>query len=141
MAKNVTKIVMVFVVSLGSLYLAGCDSEAQIGSAIGALAGAGIGQLAGGDTEATLIGAAVGAGAGYMLGNESDKKSAIAERDTIRADQNSTIVWITNSNGSQVPVRLAKNGPSYIGPRGEIYNQLPTQDQLRPVYGFYHPDD
>jgi len=136
MAKNVTKIVMVFVVSLGSLYLAGCDSEAQIGSAIGALAGAGIGQLAGGDTEATLIGAAVGAGAGYMLGNESDKKNAIAERDAIRAEQNCTVVWITNSNGSQVPVRLAKNGPAYIGPRGEIYNQLPTQDQLRPVYGF-----
>ncbi len=136
MAKNLKKIVMVLVISLGSLYLAGCDSEAQIGSAIGALAGAGIGQLAGGDTEATLIGAAVGAGAGYMLGNESDKKNAIAERDAIRADQNSTIVWITNSNGSQVPVRLAKSGPAYIGPRGEIYNQLPTQDQLRPVYGF-----
>jgi len=136
MAKNLKKIVMVLVVSLGSLYLAGCDSEAQIGSAIGALAGAGIGQLAGGDTEATLIGAAVGAGAGYMLGNESDKKNAIAERDAIRTEQNSTIVWITNSNGSQVPVRLAKNGPSYIGPRGEIYSQLPTQDQLRPVYGF-----
>jgi len=136
MAKNLKKIVMVLVVSLGSLYLAGCDSEAQIGSAIGALAGAGIGQLAGGDTEATLIGAAVGAGAGYMLGNESDKKNAIAERDAIRADQNSTIVWISNSNGSQVPVRLAKNGPAYIGPRGELYNQLPTQDQLRPVYGF-----
>jgi len=136
MAKNLKKIVMVLVVSLGSLYLAGCDSEAQIGSAIGALAGAGIGQLAGGDTEATLIGAAVGAGTGYMLGNESDKKNAIAERDAIRADQNSTIVWITNSNGSQVPVRLAKNGPAYIGPRGEIYSQLPTQDQLRPVYGF-----
>jgi len=136
MAKNVTKIVMVFVVSLGSVFVAGCDSEAQIGSAIGALAGAGIGQLAGGDTEATLIGAAVGAGAGYMLGNETDKKASAAERDTIRADQNSTIVWITNSNGSQVPVRLAKNGPSYIGPRGEIYSQLPTQDQLRPVYGF-----
>ncbi len=136
MAKNLKKIVMVLVISLGSLYLAGCDGEAQIGSAIGALAGAGIGQLAGGDTEATLIGAAVGAGAGYMLGNESDKKASAAERDAIRADQNSTIVWITNSNGSQVPVRLAKSGPAYIGPRGEIYNQLPTQDQLRPVYGF-----
>ena len=136
MAKNVTKIMMALVVSLGSIYLAGCEGEAQIGSALGALAGAGIGQLAGGDTEATLIGAAVGAGAGYMLGNETDKKVAIVERNAIRADQNSTIVWITNSNGSQVPVRLAKNGPAYLGPRGELYNQLPTQDQLRPVYGF-----
>ena len=136
MVKNVTKIMMALVVSLGSVYLAGCEGEAQIGSALGALAGAGIGQLAGGDTEATLIGAAVGAGAGYMLGNETDKKVAVVERNAIRADQNSTIVWITNSNGSQVPVRLAKNGPAYIGPRGELYNQLPSQDQLRPVYGF-----
>ena len=136
MAKNVTKIMMALVVSFGSVYLAGCEGEAQIGSALGALAGAGIGQLAGGDTEATLIGAAVGAGAGYMLGNETDKKATAAERDAIRVNQNSTIVWITNSNGSQVPVRLAKNGPAYIGPRGELYNQLPTQDQLRPVYGF-----
>jgi hypothetical protein len=136
MARNGTKIMMALVVSLGAVYLAGCEGEAQIGSALGALAGAGIGQLAGGDTEATLIGAAVGAGAGYMLGNETDKKVAVAERDAIRADQNSTVVWITNSNGSQVPVRLAKNGPAYIGPRGELYNRLPTQDQLRPVYGF-----
>ena len=136
MAKNLKKIVMALVVSLGAVYLAGCEGEAQIGSALGALAGAGIGQLAGGDTEATLIGAAVGAGAGYMLGNETDKKASVAERDAIRADQNSTIVWITNSNGSQVPVRLANNGPAYIGPRGELYSRLPTQDQLRPVYGF-----
>ena len=136
MIKNVTTIMMSFVVSIGAVFFAGCEGEAQLGSALGALAGAGIGQLAGGDTEATLIGAAVGAGAGYMLGNESDKQVAVAERDAIRADQNSTVVWITNSNGSQVPVRLAKNGPAYIGPRGEIYNQLPSQDQLRPVYGF-----
>lgn len=136
MTKNVTKIMMTLVVSLGAIFFAGCQDEAQMASALGALAGAGIGQLAGGDTEATLIGAAVGAGAGYMLGNETDKKVAVVERNAIRADQNSTIVWITNSNGSQVPVRLAKNGPAYIGPRGETYHQLPNQDQLRPVYGF-----
>ncbi len=136
MAKKLTIVMMVLVVSLASVFIAGCESEAQIGSALGALAGAGIGQLAGGDTEATLIGAAVGAGAGYMLGNETDKKASAAERDAIRSDLSSTVVWLTNSNGSQVPVRLAKNGPAYIGPRGEIYNQLPTQNQLRPVYGF-----
>jgi len=136
MTKNVTKIMMALVVILGSVFFAGCDSEAQIGSALGALAGAGIGQLAGGDTEATLIGAAVGAGAGYMLGNETDKKASAGERDAIRAEQNSAVVWITNTNGSQVPVRLAKSGPAYIGPRGETYTRLPTQDQLRPVYGF-----
>ncbi len=44
--------------------LSGCN-DAQSG----ALLGAGIGQVIGGDTEATLI----GAGVGYIIGNESDK--------------------------------------------------------------------
>ena len=53
----------------------GCESDAQTGALIGTAAGAGIGQAAGGDTEATLIGAAIGAGAGYIIGNEQDKKA------------------------------------------------------------------
>lgn len=136
MCKGLIKILVVVVVTVGSVFFIGCQSDAQTASAIGALAGAGIGQLAGGDTEATLIGAAIGAGVGYIVGNESEREKAALERDTIRAQQNSTIVWITNSNGSKVPVRLKNNGPGYIGPRGELYAKLPTQDQLRPVYGF-----
>jgi len=51
--------------------------------------------------------------------------------------QNSTImVWITNSNGSQTSVQLTRQGRGYIGPRGEYYDQMPTNEQLRVVYGF-----
>ena len=51
-------------------------------------------------------------------------------------EQTEVIVWITNSNGSQTSVRLKKSGPGYLGPRGEWYPNMPTNEQLRVVYGF-----
>jgi hypothetical protein len=51
--------------------------------------------------------------------------------------QNSTVtVWITNSNGSQTSVPLTRQGRGYLGPRGEYYDQMPTNEQLLVVYGF-----
>ncbi len=107
MAKSVMTILILAGVSLGLTFVGGCESDAQTGTAVGALAGAGIGQLAGGDTESTLIGAAIGGGAGYMIGNEQDKKKAAGERDKLREEMNTVMVKVTNSNGSiiQVPVK------------------------------------
>ncbi len=136
MAKDLMTILLVVAVGLGSLFVTGCESDAQVGSAIGALAGAGIGQLAGGDSEATLIGAAVGAAAGYMLGNEGDRKNAQAERAYMRQEMGTVAVNITNSNGSVSQVRLRRQGVGYVGTRDEYYSILPTEDQLRPIYGF-----
>lgn len=45
-------------------------------------------------------------------------------------------VWITNSNGSRTSVQLTRQGPWYVGPRGEYYTEMPTNEQLRVVYGF-----
>lgn len=136
MARSLTKILIVTGISLCLTFICGCESDAQTGTAIGALAGAGIGQLAGGNTESTLIGAAVGGGAGYMIGNEQDKKKAAGERDKLREEMNTVMVKVTNSNGSIIQVPLNKQGIGYVGPRGEYYDKLPTEDQLRPVYGF-----
>ena len=136
MVKELMTIVVVVAVSLGLVFVAGCGSDAQVGSAIGALSGAGIGQLAGGDTESTLIGAAVGGGVGYMLGNERERKKAKAETAYLREEMNYATVNVTNSNGSISQVRLRKQGVGYVGTRGEYYNRLPTEDELRPVYGF-----
>ena len=136
MAKGLVTILMIVAVSFGSAFVAGCESGAQTGSVIGALAGAGIGQLAGGDTEATLIGAAIGGGAGYMLGNEGDKKNAQADRDYLRQEMNTVLVKVTNSNGSIIQVPMRRQGVGYVGTAGEYYSTLPTEDQLRPVYGF-----
>jgi hypothetical protein len=74
MARGLLTTLVIVVVSAVLLFNLGCESDAQTGAGLGALGGAGIGQLIGGDTESTLIGAGVGAGAGYMIGNEQDKK-------------------------------------------------------------------
>ncbi len=130
--KKLAKIIAV----LGFLALiiaAGCESRAMSGAAIGSAAGAGVGAIAGRSAESTLIGGAVGGGLGYIVGNEQDKK---AERQAVNSQLNTVTVYITNSNGSVSAVNLQRQGPGYVGPRGEYYNTLPTESQLRPIYGF-----
>ena len=136
MSKKILIILATVALTFGLAFVVGCESDAQTGTAIGALAGAGIGQLAGGSTEATLIGAAVGGGAGYALGNEGDKKKAAADRANIREEINTVTVNVTCSNDSIIQVKLKKQGVGYVGQRGEYYDKLPTEDQLRPIYGF-----
>jgi len=136
MIKSLMTILMVAAVSLGLAFAAGCESDAQTGALMGTAAGAGVGALAGGNTEGTLVGAAVGGGVGYILGNEQDKKKTRTEMDSLRHEMSTVMVKVTNSNGSVVQVPLRKQGVGYVGPRGEYYDKLPTEDQLRPVYGF-----
>jgi len=136
MDRKLSTTLIIVTVSIGLILLTGCGNSAQNGSAVGALTGAGIGQLIGGDTESTLVGAAVGGAGGYMLGNEADKERAQAERTYFREEMKYVTVNITNSNGSISRVRLRKHGVGYVGTRGEYYPTLPTEDQLRPVYGF-----
>ena len=136
MIKSLMTILMVVAVSLGLTLVAGCESDAQTGALLGTAAGAGVGALAGGSTEGTLVGAAVGGGVGYILGNEQDKKKTQVEMDSLRHEMSTVMVKVTNSNGSVIQVPLRKQGVGYVGPRGEYYDKLPTEDQLRPVYGF-----
>jgi hypothetical protein len=51
--------------------------------------------------------------------------------------QEQVVVWITNDNGSKTPVTLVKQRDTgyFVGPRGEIYVVLPTDEQLRSLYG------
>ena len=134
MVKNLVTILIMVIVT--QVFTAGCQSDAQTGAAMGTAAGASVGQMAGGDTESTLIGALVGGGIGYIIGNESDKEKAQLERDYIREEIRYVTVNITNSNGSISQVRLKKHGVGYVGTRGEYYSKLPSEDQLRPIYGF-----
>ena len=76
MAKGFVIILMVVAVSLGLVFAAGCESDAQTGSKYQTQANSNYhqnGQAIGGDTGATLIGAGVGAVGGYIIGNERDK--------------------------------------------------------------------
>ena len=136
MATKVIKITIITITIVSMFCITGCENDAQTGALLGMAAGAGIGQLAGRSTEATLIGAAVGTGAGYFLGNEGDKKKAQAERAVLAQEINTVPVNVTNSNGSVVVAKLQRHGVGYVGPRGEYYASLPTSEQLRPVYGF-----
>ncbi|MCM8794340.1 MAG: glycine zipper domain-containing protein [Candidatus Omnitrophica bacterium] len=114
---------------------------------MGSLAGAGLGAIIGhqsGETgEGAAIGAALGGVGGYVLGNEQDKaemqaQAAGAQAQAAAALQTASTVVINvrNTNGSITPITIRREGNLYVGPRGEIYTQLPTEDQLRPVYGF-----
>jgi uncharacterized protein YcfJ len=137
MTKQLVQIMMAVVLAAsGVVFISGCQNDAMTGGAIGSLAGAGIGQLAGGDTEATLIGAAVGAGAGYILGNESEREKSNTQMRNMRQEMNTRIVKVTNSNDSVILVRLRRRGVGWVGTAGEYYSALPTSEQLRPVYGF-----
>ena len=78
-------------------------------------------------------GALVGGVAGRMWGRQSDMQNQV---NYLQQQQFMTTVWITNSNGSKTPVMLRQTeGGQYIGPRGEYYEKMPTEAQLKQVYG------
>ena len=134
------QLVLVMVVLIGGMFVAGCESEAGKGAGIGSLAGAGIGAIVGHQSGRTaqgaLIGGAVGGGTGYMIGAEKDRKKTGDQTQAAIQEANTFYVNITNSNGSVTPVRIIKQGNLYVGPRGEQYPKLPTEEELKPFYGF-----
>ena len=129
--------VLTLTLILTGLFIVGCETQGQSGALIGSGVGAGVGALASrGSAAGTLIGAAVGCGAGYIVGNEGDKQQQRQQMQNMQYETNSALVNIHNSNGSISTVRVTRSGTGYIGPRGEFYDHLPTEAELRPVYGF-----
>jgi len=141
-----TSVVILLVVSL-VLGLCGCCSENQsdcdnglklspiYGAALGgALIGGIIGHQSGETDKGIAIGAAV-LGVGELL-RQTDKLSP-KKREHKHEDEDveEVVIEIHNSNGSITPVELRKEGSIYIGPKGERYEQLPTEEQLKPIYG------
>ena len=48
----------------------------------------------------------------------------------------SVVINVPNKNGSYTPVTLqVMSDGTYVGPRGEVYPNEPTQDQLQQMYG------
>ncbi len=142
MKRQITSVIMAISMFAGLLITAGCETKAQSGALIGTGVGALAGQAIGGNTTGTLIGAGAGAVGGYLVGRHMDKSDekkedkAAQEAKAAQAAAETETVWVTNTNGSQIPVKLTKDGAGFIGPRGERYDTMPTQDQLRSVYGF-----
>jgi hypothetical protein len=50
--------------------------------------------------------------------------------------EETVVVWVTNYDGSKTEVKLtmAEDG-GYIGPKGEYYSTMPTEEQLKALYG------
>jgi uncharacterized protein YcfJ len=129
-------------IALSGIFVGGCESKAGTGALIGAGGGALLGQAIGGNTTGTLIGAAAGAAGGALIGHTMDKSDEKKEKEKAASsapaasDSNTVTVWLTNPNGSQTPVKLTRNADgSYTGPKGERYQTMPTEEQLKPVYG------
>ncbi|MFT5498560.1 MAG: hypothetical protein ACI9TH_003975 [Kiritimatiellia bacterium] len=121
-------------------------NNALAGGGLGALAGAATGAIAGNNikgiskTEGAVAGAIVGGLLGTAIGNNRDTANRqnadlSARIDATNQQANSTVINVTNSNGSYTPVVLHRNGNGWVGPRGEMYNTLPTESQLKGIYG------
>lgn len=57
-------------------------------------------------------------------------------RPKIVVEPTTVTVWITNSNGSRTSVSLRRSRHGFVGPGNEWYPNMPTEKQLRIVYGF-----
>lgn len=120
-----------------------CETNQGTGTAVGAGGGAALGAIMGNNvdgiskTEGAIAGAVVGGLMGNVMGRQQDQiNAARAEAAAANQAANTTVVNVTNSNGSVTPVVLTRTGTGWQGPRGEIYPSIPSQSQLRPVYGF-----
>jgi uncharacterized protein YcfJ len=113
------------------------EQTTLLGTAIGTGIGAVLGNNLGGSRNDRELGMAAGALAGGLLGHQmGTQRDMQNQMNNMQQQQFITTVWVENSNGSKTPVQLRQtDGGQYVGPRGEYYSTMPTQDQLRKVYG------
>ena len=139
------KTMILATMAAGALVLinAGCmTTESDKATAIGAGIGAGLGAVLGNQLGGTsgndrawgaAAGALVGGAAGRMWGRQTETQNQV---NYLQQQQFMTTVWIQNSNGSKTPVQLRQTeGGQYVGPRGEYYEKMPSQEQLKQIYG------
>jgi len=145
MKTTIRKSVQVFLSVLLILVLSGCSEENSKDSGKplrlqpiynSAIEGAIIGGLIGHQSDEPGEGAAIGAtlfGITQLI-SEIDRQHKKCEHEN-EDECKKTVVEIHNSNDSVSPVKLKKEGDVYSGPKGERYEKLPTEEQLKPIYG------
>jgi len=141
-----TPVITLLVVSL-VLGLCGCCCENQSDCGNGsklnpiygaALGGALIGGIIGYQSDETGEGVAVGSvvlGVGELLNQIDEQAHKEWEHENEGEYDEPVVIEIHNNNGSITPVKIKKDGSTYIGPKGERYEELPTEEQLKPIYG------
>lgn len=90
---------------------------------IGGVVGLVVGHQSDNDCKGAAIGAAIGAAGNYLR-----------QVDELASAKN-VVIEVAGTNGSIVPVVLKKQDGIYICRNGECYNRLPSQEELRLVYG------
>ena len=55
--------------------------------------------------------------------------------NAVAVESAEVVVYITAANGASIPVKLTATEDGYIGPKGELYIEIPTEQQLRMIYG------
>lgn len=77
----------------------------------------------------------------YGLAGLDEGAAPVAQTPAQAAPEQEKTFWLLNRNGSKTKVVLrAGEGGTWVGPRGEVYDTLPTEEQLRPVYGVENAD-
>ena len=132
--------------------LSGCGEQHRSDSAkpirgstvYGAAVGGGIlGAIIGYQSDEAWAGAALGAGlfgVGALL-TEIDRVNDERHRDRDKKDDDEharadeVVIRVRNDNGSETQVVLTRMRGSYFGPEGERYDRLPTEKQLKAIYG------
>ena len=125
------------------IFTSGCNEDLRVSRIYqSAITGAVIGGIVGYQSREEGEGAAVGAalfGVGELLSQIDENKDREQNKAKHRHNENikeTYIIQVHNSNGSITPVELTKEGNIYIGPKGEQYEKLPTEDDLKKAYGF-----
>lgn len=129
----VVAVTLVFITALSG-GCAGMKGSEIYGKAIG---GALIGGIIGYQSDEAEAGALMGAaifGVGEFL-HQADKLDKKEVKKSTNECEEKIFVDVHNSNGSVTPVQLKKKDDVYIGPKGERYEELPTEEQLKPIYG------
>ncbi len=140
-----TSVVIVLIASLVLSACGGCSSDSSGSGRLklspiyeSALWGAAIGGIIGYQSDEAGNGAALGAGifaVGALLHQTDKMPEERKEHKHEEEEEQEVVIQIHNENGSLTPVVLKKEGGTYVGPNGEHYNRLPTEEQLKPVYG------
>lgn len=63
------------------------------------------------------------------------KQGVSLKPEDIRGGWTGITIWLKNENGSLTKVELKNGGKMFIGPLGEFYEELPSLEQLRKLYG------
>ena len=110
--------------------------QGAAGAGLGAIAGAMAGNnIKGLNTgEGAIAGAVLGALIGSAMGQQQDTFSS--QLRGVQEQASTVVVNVHNSNGSMTPVVLRRVGNQYLGPRGEYYSNMPTEEMLKAPYGF-----